>query len=198
MLNKIPEYVWIILVLLLGLVFLGVLVFSTRDAPTKQDQQLIDIAAKLGLDKDKFANDFRSEEIKNIVQSQLEQGLSKFEGLNRYTPLVILNGEVIKLSQIEEIEKLLKDKLGNSEGKVNLEIYSDFSCPFCKLLFEFMLDFQSREPELFDSRINYQKLNLPIIGGNTSQKYAYAYEAAKMQGKGDEYARELYGLMNKK
>lgn len=199
MLSKIPSAVWILGALAIGIVFLVVLIAGSSSKLNRTDQQMLDIAIKLEMDSEKFLSDFKSEEVKKAIESQISNINLLTNNDARSTPLVMVNDKRVNVTTLEGVIDVLEGEamLLESEEKIKLEIYSDFTCPYCAQLFEYLEEQSLLKPELF-SKIDYSKLNLPIIGGSISRIYAQAFEAAKLQEKGIEFARELYNLRSSK
>lgn len=201
MLSKIPSYAYIIGVLAIGVIFLFILIASTSDKPTKLEESIVAIASDLGMDGEKFLKDLRSEEVRTIVEMQIQKAKDLTNNNATYTPIIFINNEKITLNSIDEIQQILEEKVSNlAEGEnLNLEIFSDFNCPYCFSLFTKINEIKTNNPELFE-RIVYTKSNLPIIGGNISRLYAQAFEAAKLQdvNKADDFALMLYQKAQKR
>ncbi|MCS7317858.1 MAG: DsbA family protein [Candidatus Dojkabacteria bacterium] len=192
--KSLNSYVYIFLVILTGIIFLIVLIANTRNIPTKIEKELLSIAETLSLYTKKFLNDLRSEEVRQTVEKQIQKAKSLTNNNASFTPIIFINEQKITLNKFEELENIIQievDKNTNSDKNTTIEVFSDFNCRSCYELFKKIEEIKQNKRELF-SKINYIKSNLPIIGGNQSKIYAYAFEAAKLQNKGDEYAKALY------
>lgn len=75
---------------------------------------------------------------------------------------------------------------------VEVEVFIDFNCPHCATFEPYAKDLQ----ETYGDKVDVQMKNLPILttgqATDTSFEYATAFEAARLQDKGDEYSEALF------
>jgi protein-disulfide isomerase len=177
---------------ILGGVLLAGLALTSGDRTSKSEQEMIDLAVEVGVpDKDKFIADYNSDEIKDLVEAEKEEILSKLGG-GAATPTVVIDGEALNSIPLQdEFTSLVQAKVdaNTTEEPVSVEIYEDFNCPHCA---EFFPITYMVEAKFTQEEAKFERKNLPFLNQVTSFNYAYAAEAAKKQGKFYEFARALF------
>lgn len=79
-----------------------------------------------------------------------------------------------------------------SEGlPVQVEVFSDYNCPHCADFVPFVEDVANT----FGDKVNIQKKQSPFLA-DSSYNYAYAAEAARLQGKFNEYNHDLFAWVS--
>lgn len=183
--------------ILLGGVFLAVLIVSQSGKLSRNEQTVVDLAVRLELNKDQFLADLKSEETKNKVNSQKNDVLARIGGTPS-TPQIFVNGVRPNLKTFDELETLLTteaEKIVEGEGKVLLEVFSDYNCSACYTLEGYLNSLKETNTELF-SKVDWQQKSLPFLNPNTSQLYAQAAEAARNQNKFFEYSNALFNMLH--
>lgn len=187
----------IIATILIGAIFLVVLIASQSGKLSRNEQMVVDLAVKLGLNKDQFVTDLKSEETKSKVDSQKNDVLARIGGTPS-TPQIFINGVRPNLKTFDELESLLSAEvaeIGELEGKVIMEIFSDYNCSACYSLEGYLNSLKVSNPDLF-LKIDWQQKNLPFLNPNTSQLYAQASEAARNQNQFFEYSNALFNMLH--
>ncbi len=183
--------------ILIGAVFLAVLIVSQSGKLSRNEQTVVDLAVRLELNKDQFLADLKSEETKNKVNSQKNDVLARIGGTPS-TPQIFVNGVRPNLKTFDELETLLTteaEKIVEGEGKVLLEVFSDYNCSACYTLEGYLNSLKETNTELF-SKVDWQQKSLPFLNPNTSQLYAQAAEAARNQNKFFEYSNALFNMLH--
>jgi protein-disulfide isomerase len=190
--------VMIITTVVVSIGLIAVLAASRKDDLTQNEETLVEIAKSLGLDETKFVEDMRSDEVKKIVSDQDADATARLGG-RRSTPAVYLNSEKIEASvSFEQYKTFMQAEIDEEKAKetpnlpLTLEVFEDFQCPACSQFFPVVVQIDNA---FSNEELVVEYKNLPLAELHSfAEKYAYAAEAARMQGKFLEYARELYEM----
>ncbi|MCA9387252.1 thioredoxin domain-containing protein [Candidatus Dojkabacteria bacterium] len=179
---------FIIGALVLGLGFLGFLAFAQKGQPTSFERDLINIAEGIGLDGEKFFEDYKSDKVKNKVQDQIDYGNSI--GVNA-TPSAFINEEPIEISATyEEFRGVMQSQIDNAdELPITFSVFEDYQCPFCANFFPipYLVKAEFGEDVIVE-HYNYPLDNIHPL----ARRYAYAVIAAEEQGKYYEMSRAIF------
>lgn len=186
---KSPATLGIIVTVIIGGAFLALLIASRSDE-IKNNSDVVKLAEEMGLNVDKFVADFESDEISKLVESHYDEGVELMDGQLR-TPTMFYKDKALTTSNLEEEINALIVSAGTDGSEVSLplelKLFEDFNCPHCA-------DFQETKFELkriFGDKINIIDRQMPFLKSN-SERFARAAEAARLQGKYDEYSLELF------
>lgn len=192
---KNPTLLIVITTLLLGVGFLGFLVANNRD-DAKRSSDVVELAAKLNLDIDKFIQDYESQELVDLVEAQRQDALNRLGG-SAYTPSVFINGSEYKrtaeISTLQTLQALVdeaSEEDSSTELPIVVEVFEDYNCSACAA---YQADLYEVEQAFDESQVVIQKKHLPFLK-DSSEKYARAAEAARKQSKFDDYHIELYKM----
>lgn len=187
----------IVLTIVIGIAFLAFLIISQNGKLNRNEQAVVDLAVNLGLDREQFLVDLKSDTVKNIVEEQKKDVLQRIGGVPS-TPQIFFNSEKLALQSYDQIETTIAQlKEEKPESNVLVEIFSDYNCSACFNLETFLEDLKTRMPDLFVN-VDLQQKHLPFLNPNSSQLYAQAAEAAKLQNKFSEYNSALFQLIHNK
>lgn len=177
------------------------LLFANQSAVKRGD--LMQYAAKLGLDMDRFAKDLDSDRIKKLIEAETLEG----EKLGvRGTPTFLVNGRAYsgalpydQLKQVVQREnertriKLeVPDKalsLGPADAPVTLEFFADLQSSISRQAFE-VLDQMARR---YPSKVRIQFRNFPLAFHPQAPLAHEAAMTAAAQGRFWEFARYILG-----
>ena len=81
---------------------------------------------------------------------------------------------------------------GNQDASVKVVVFSDFQCPYCKVLFQSIRGIMSQ----YKDKVVFDYKELPLDIHPQANNAALAAECAKDQGKFWEYADKLYANQN--
>lgn len=189
----------VVVTFVLGIVVLAFLVLSKGNDIESKYRETVDvfaIARDLGLDIDKFKQDIDSSSVQDIVKQSESDVVSRLGG-QKSTPTVYVDGEKLTMGSVDSFIPQLEDKIAqkNNNEPVSLagsttltvEIFSDYNCPHCAS-FDPIVEQAKVE---FGSQVEFVQKHLPFLR-NSSWTYAYAAEAAKLQGKFEEFHAELF------
>lgn len=123
--------------------------------------------------------------------------------INPYTKRFITGGAVsdqIDATQLEGIFREMKQvsKAGSQnmkrmvpaeKGNARLLVFSDFQCPYCKMMDDNLLPLE----EKFGERLQIDMIHFPLPMHDQAFPAAEASECARMQGKFDQYRIGLFG-----
>lgn len=176
-----------VIVGILGLVFLSA---SRSGQLTSFEREIVDIADNLGMDTDKFIEDYKSSEIRDTAQASYNAALAR--GINS-TPTIIINEErITPVYQYSEWKEIIQTRLDAREEKTQklvIDLYEDFQCSFCA---QFAPLVQQSKKE-FVNEVTFNTNYFFLNPDNTkSTRYAYAALAAAQQGKEMEFERAIY------
>jgi protein-disulfide isomerase len=155
---------------------------------------IIKLAEEIGLDKDKFVQDIQSTEVIESVNSQKEEG-NQLMNNKVSTPSFFIDDVLFPQSAnqtqaqfIENLKVEIQNRISaNPEVKPVIKEFFDFNCGFCKsinpLVDQLIIE--------IGDEIEFKKMNFPFLD-YSSKLYAIGYEAAKNQGKENEYAKALF------
>ncbi len=169
---------------------------SNVEAKYREVVNVFDIARGLEMDIEKFKNDIDSESVHNRVKSMAADGTERLGGAAS-TPAVFVNGELYNLRDFAQIKadlEVVKAEAVTDEEvvfPVNMEVFIDYNCSFC---YEFEQVVEQLRAEVPDYA-NIEIKQLPFLRAS-STTYAYAAEAAKEQGKFDEFNSELFNQVH--
>jgi protein-disulfide isomerase len=184
---------------ILGFGVLMLLVLSKdKDVESKYREvvNVFDIARELSLDEAKFKQDIDSEAIHNRVADMEEDVTNRLEGAAS-TPAVFVNGIAYNLRTFEDIKadlelvKTEKETNSDIQFPVDMEVFIDYNCTHCNTFEDVVEQIQS---ELSDYATVTVK-HLPFLKPS-SDTYAYAAEAAKEQGKFNEFNAALFNKIH--
>ena len=190
---KLNATLGIVITLIVGVGLLGVLIVSRKDE-IKKGADIVEIAEKLEMDTDKFIADFESQEVADKVEADRQEGLDRLGG-KASTPSVFVNGAYydrqanpdMVATLTAQIESTPEDQL-----PLQVDVYEDYNCPACAAFQTYLYELENYFPA---EQVVFNKKHLPFLQ-ETSTKYARAAEAAKIQGKFDEYNVELFMLLH--
>jgi len=178
----------ILLTLVLGGIFIGVLSYQRSLLPSSTDDIVYKLATDESLNLDQFKNDYKSDAVKNIVESQRQDVLKRL-GDQASTPAIFINSEKINLTSYDDLKTKINDLINQNKLPVNVEIFSDYNCLHCRE-FDAYLEPLKKNP-IYKDKVNFIGKNLPFLKDN-SVTLAYAVEAARKQGKFDDYSQHLF------
>ncbi|MDQ6985682.1 MAG: thioredoxin domain-containing protein [Candidatus Dojkabacteria bacterium] len=190
MLNKIPAWVYIAAVAIIGGILIIALAATKEDSLTLAEEDSVAIAEELNLDIDKFKEDMASSEISDYVESEKARGEER--GVTG-TPAIFINGETYEGTRsYEAISSQLENLLDNpiNDEKPTFEVYADFNCPNCAAFDPLRLFLSDN----YGDRVEFISLPYPFLR-DSSFGYARAFEAAKNQGAGDMFEKALYSKL---
>lgn len=186
---KSPATLGIIATVIIGGAFLGLLIASRTDE-IKNNTDVAILAEELGLDVEKFVTDYEGAEVKSTVKAHYDEGVELMDGQLR-TPTVFYKEKALNIGTLEaEVAELIAEASEeNSEVTLPLElkIFEDFNCPHCA-------SFQPQKynlEQVFGDDIEIIDMQMPFLKEN-SEKFALAAEAARLQGRYDDYSVELF------
>ena len=78
--------------------------------------------------------------------------------------------------------------VGPSSARLDVVVFLDFECPYCRVMFPVLLDLQRRYPE--EVRLVFKHLPLPIH--EHAVQWAIGVECAGRQGRFVDFAKEVY------
>lgn len=81
---------------------------------------------------------------------------------------------------------------GNQDASVKIIVFSDFQCPYCKVLYSSLRDVMNQ----YKGKVFFDFKHLPLDFHAQANNTALASECAKEQGKFWEYADKLYASQN--
>lgn len=194
---KNPTGIIIAVTLIVGVALLGVLIVTNRD-DAKENTDVVEIAETLEMDVDQFIADYESEEIASLVDDQRADAEERLGG-NLVTPSVFINGQLFSrqvegdvLAEIQRLVDLANEQESESTLPVLVEVFEDYNCGACA---QFQNDLFEIENAFTTDELDLQKKHLPFLR-ESSEKYARAAEAARLQDKFEEYNLELYQLVH--
>ena len=179
---------FIIGALVLGLGFLGFLAFSQKGQPTSFERDLITMAEGLGMDGDQFFKDYKSSEVRDAVQAQVDYGNSL--GVNA-TPSAFINEEPIEIAgTYDEFKVTIQNAIANAdELPITFQVFEDYQCPFCSNFFPIPYLVEAE----FGNDVIVEHYHYPLDSIHPlSRRYAYAAQAASLQGKYYEMSRAIF------
>ncbi len=174
--------------LVLGLGFLGILIFSRQGQPTSFERELITTAESLGMDGDKFFEDYSNEEIRARVAEDIEYADSL--SVNS-TPSVFINEERVESTADYEVFRgTVQAAIDNAEElPITLAVFEDYQCPFCANFFPIPYFVEAE----FGENVIVERYHLPLENIHPlARRYAYAAEAAEEQGKYYEMSKAIF------
>jgi protein-disulfide isomerase len=189
--------IWVIITMILGFGFLGALLISKKDQPDRIQQQAIDVASTLGMDIEKFKVDMKSDAAKAEVDAQRADAVDRLskEGAGVATPTVFVAGKYLDLSKFD-LGTRIQEEIAVSDGKpVLVEEFFDYNCPHCYSYKSVINSIKVNEE--FKDKIEVQEKHLPFLK-DSSYTFAYAAEAARMQGKFEEFHDALFEKIHNK
>jgi protein-disulfide isomerase len=93
-------------------------------------------------------------------------------------------GKYLALPEVKETDSIV----GPADAKVKVFLYSDFQCPYCKLLYASLKGIMNQ----YKDRVLFDYKHLPLDFHPQAAPSALAAECAQEQGKFWEYADKLY------
>jgi protein-disulfide isomerase len=175
-----------------GLMLLVLSKDSNIESKYREVVNVFDIAKELQLDEQKFKQDIDSETIHNRVADMEEDVTNRLNGAAS-TPAVFVNGAAYNLREFEaikdDLELVKTESETNPEVKfpVDMEVFIDYNCTHCAT---FELVVEQMQAELSEYATVSVK-HLPFLKAS-SDTYAYAAEAAREQGKFNEFNSALF------
>lgn len=179
---------FIIGVLVIGLGFLAVLALSQKGQPNTFERELIALAEGIGLDKDQFFEDYKSDEVKNKVQEHVDYGNQI--GVNA-TPSAYINQVPIDIaSEYAGFKTTIEQAImAADELPITLSVFEDYQCPFCSNFFPITYLIEAE----FGEDVVVEHYHFPLDNIHPkARRYAYAAEAAALQGKYYEMSRAIF------
>ncbi len=185
--GKNSSTLFIVGTLVLGLGFLGILVFSRQGQPTSFERELITLAESVGMDGDKFFEDYSNDEVRSRVAEDIR--FAEELGVNA-TPSAFINGEKIDTTaDYAAFREIISDKIDNAaELPITLQIFEDYQCPFCANFFPVPY-FAEAE---FGADLVVEHYHFPLDNHQLARRYAYAAEAAREQDKYFEMSKAIF------
>lgn len=182
-----------------SILVLGVLILIAGGERTTQlEEDLVSFAEQVGIeDTDKFLEDYKSDEIRNRVEQDKEDILAIIGQAS--TPTVLINGQRQDLNTIGNAElftetlNTLIEIQGEGADPIVVEIYEDMTCPACANFFPEAL---LTEIEFSEDQVVFERKHLPFRIESTSYAYAYAIEAAALQGQKLAYTKLVFEEVN--
>jgi len=184
--------IFVIITILLGIGFLGVLAYQRSLQPSLVDETVYKLATDLGLNLDQFKKDYQSDEVHKLVDSQKSDVLARL-GDQASTPAVFVDGQTLTMSTYDDLKTKLDAMIAQPTGvkfPVKVDVFVDYNCPHCK-------DFDSgylvplMKNTKYKDKVDFEIKNLPFLA-DSSLNYAWAAEAARKQGKFDDYSQHLF------
>ena len=174
--------------LVLGLGFLGTLIFSRQGQPTSFERELISLAESIGIDKDKFFNDYQKEDVRSKVDQDIAYGESL--GVNSTPSAFVNGGKIDTTADYSTFKEIIQREVDSaSDLPIKLEIFEDYQCPFCANFFPIPYLAEAE----FGQDITVEHYHFPLENIHPlARRYAYAAEAARQQGKYFEMSQAIY------
>lgn len=179
---------FVAITLIVGVGGLFILATSRKDKPTSFERDLMTMAGQVGINEDEFLTKYRSSEVRdrvdNIIQAAKDRGVQS-------TPTIYINGsQVNPVTTYAEFDALLSPYIEEADGeKVVVEVYDDYTCPYCARFFPILLQAKAEfGADVLEINKNYFELN----SASLARKYSYAAEVAKEYGKFDQYSRKIF------
>ena len=174
----------------------GLLLFLVSQKSTNIEskyREIVDVfalAKEVGLDEEQFKKDIDSEAVHNTVASD-KADAEKLLGTQISTPVIFVDGQQFTEGKtvdemVSALETNLQTKINAGEKPVVWEFF-DFNCIHC---YNLETPIVQLSQELGD-KIDFQQKYLPFLR-SSSTTYAYAAEAANLQGKKTEYSALLF------
>ncbi len=180
------------LTVIVSVAVLALLVLSRGDEPTVRERQVLEIAELIGLDKEKFLQDYRSEDVRNTVAADLAEADARQERLG--TPSFFFNGEQIQVpSSYEDLKNKIETAittLGEDEILL-IEEFFDYRCPFCAISFPYTYQAKVEFGEKIQVKHRFSPLT-SLAGHQDAESWAWAAQAARLQGKFFEYSKATF------
>lgn len=183
----------VILTIVLGVGVLAILVANKSSDIEAKYREVVDVfalARDLGLDMDKFKTDIDSQAVKDRVSNDKSEANTRLNG-SIYTPAIFIDGAEYKLATLSDLETHLDDVIKTATKPVLVEEFFDFNCPHCYEFEPYSIEVQQK----FGDKITYEYRNSPFLKPS-STTYAQAAEAARKQGKFDEYSQSLFNKIH--
>ena len=185
-------------ILVIGTILGGIAVLALLVANKSSDieakyREVVDVfalAKDLGLNTDQFKTDIDSQAVKDKVKNDLAEANTRLNG-SVYTPAIFIDGAEYKLQTLGDLETKLTDLTKTATKPILVEEFFDFNCPHC---FEFE-PYSIQIQQEFGEKVTYEYRNAPFLKPS-STTYAQAAEAARKQGKYEEYARSLFNKIH--
>jgi protein-disulfide isomerase len=171
------------------------LVFVTQNA-----QQVREKALSYGLKVRVIEEDSAASQ---LVQALLNSPSNQyFAVINPFEKRYIAGGAVSEKVDPTEIDKLFRtlklvsnagveqvDRLyPKTQGNAKLVVFSDYQCPYCKLMDDFIGQFQAK----FGDKLEVDMVNFPLSSHEHAFAAAEAAECAREQGKFEPYKKGLF------
>jgi predicted DsbA family dithiol-disulfide isomerase len=175
---------------IVGILGLVILASSRAGTITTFEKEMVDIADNVGINTDEFIVDYKSQEVRDEADFSYQAALARNV---KSTPTIIINEEsIFPVDQYSEWKTILQTRLDAREDqteKLVIDLYEDFQCSLCA---QFAPLVQQAEKE-FANEITVNTNYFFLNPDNTkSTRYAYGAIAAERQGKGHEFAREVF------
>ena len=186
----IPSYLYIVFTALVGAAFIVFLVWQQQGELDTREEDLVNLAEQIGADREQFIEDYQSDAIREDVEAQ--NLLGEETGVNA-TPTIVVDGEIVESNALADIQARIDQKIEDDtvEKPVLVYEYFDFQCPACAQFHQTALQL---EIAYDDSEVEFrqQAFFIPQFNQEVSEHYAYAFEAARLQGLGEEMEAEIF------
>lgn len=175
-------------IIIAGLAFLGILIAATSGKATSAEREVIAIAEELGMDGEKFYEDYKKEDVRARVQEDIDYANSL--GVNS-TPSVFINDvRSSAISSYDELKGAVEAALLETDV-VKVEVFEDLQCPFCAQFFPFPVILEAE----FGDAVEVINYHFPLESIHAKAKmYAYFAEAAAEQDMKFEMTRAIFTL----
>lgn len=192
---KIPAWIYIGVITLIGVVFVVVLARAKSDDLNAYERDMVDLAKELGLDEAQFTEDMQSQEVKDKVAADEAEALELLDG-RASTPSIFIDGTQYQFAGYESFKSIIESKVTDAEtnGTLPVEVvtFTDFNCPACA---QFDISKQRLMGEMDPTEVDFVSKHLPFLK-ESSDYYAYAAEAAGKQDKFHEFGKKIYSKIH--
>lgn len=186
--------VFIAAVIIASIVFLGFIIFGSRDNLNRREQQLVDLASSVGLDAEQFAADLKRPEIEERVKADIAEYAQISGGAPESTPSIFINGQREQNSDFDTFKAIVQRYVDEAEANgntapVEIKVFEDYQCPGCASFFPTTYLIKAE----FGDKIKLMHKHLPLTSIHPrAYSYAVAAEAAREQGKFYEFSRAAF------
>ncbi len=183
-------------IILTAVVGIGFIMILAAKKPTEKplDTVLSQVAKDTGVDEAQLKKDMATDVIKKLVEDQKNDLTERLKALGETpsTPSIFLNSVRVNLTTLDDYTKQVDAAVAKAKTDnklpVTLEVFSDYNCPHCAELEPLTVALKVKYKS---DEVNFQEKNFPFLR-DSSTTYAYAAEAARLQGKFDSFSQQLF------
>lgn len=197
-----PSTVFIAAVVIVSVAFLGFIIAGARNGTslTQREEQLVQMAEQLGMDKEKFAADLKREDVKARVAANKALYQTMSNGAQESTPSIFIDGQRASNSDFETFKLTVQSAIdlkaasttveeGQPLPPVEIIEFQDYQCPACSTFFPVLYQIKAE----FGDKVTISHKHLPLESIHPrALSYAYGAEAAREQGKFYEFSRAAF------